>query len=144
MRSSSASGRTSSACSRRCDVEDDDRPGRGQQDNRVLIQALLGARYEIVAYASGQEALEGIPARPPELVLLDVSLPEMDGLEVLRRLRESPDLGAIPIVAVTAHAMVGDRERLLAAGFDKYVSKPIVSDRDLVALIEGLLQREAR
>ena len=114
------------------------------EDNRILIQALLGARYEIVEYASGQEALEGIPTRPPELVLLDVSLPEMDGLEILRRLRKRPDLGSIPVVAFTAHAMVGDRERLLAAGFDEYVSKPIVSEKDLIALVEGLLQRETR
>jgi two-component system cell cycle response regulator DivK len=98
-------------------------------DNRLLVHALLDERYALTDYETGMEALAGIPALRPDLVLLDVSLPEMDGTEVLRRLRADPALAAVPVVAVTAHAMAGDRERYLALGFDDYVTKPIVDEQ---------------
>ena len=105
-------------------VEDND-------DSRLLARALLADHYALEEYADGPRALEGILARPPDLVLLDISLPGMDGCEVLERLRQAPGLDALPVVALTAHAMVGDREHLLGLGFDGYVSKPIV-DRELL------------
>ncbi|MEX2526016.1 MAG: response regulator [Gemmatimonadota bacterium] len=110
-------------------------------DNRLLVQAILEDRYEIMEYATGVAAVEGIPAAPPDLILLDISLPEMDGTEVLRRLREHPELEKIPVIALTAHAMAGDREKYLEAGFDDYVTKPIVDEAVLVGAIERWLQQ---
>ena len=85
-----------------------------------------------------------MPTRMPDLVLLDVSLPGMDGLEVLARMRDDAVLCDVPVIVVTAHAMAGDRERYLAAGFDGYVPKPIVDERVLIGTIEALLSRRAR
>ena len=110
-------------------------------DNRLLVQAILEDRYEIMEYATGLAAVEGIPAAPPDLILLDISLPEMDGTEVLRRLRERPELEKIPVIALTAHAMAGDREKYLNAGFDDYVTKPIVDEAVLLGAIERWLQQ---
>ena len=111
-------------------------------DNRLLIDAILGETYRLLEYASGTEALQMMPVDPPALVLLDVSLFGMDGLEVLSRMRRDPVLHVIPVVAVTAHAMSGDRERYLTAGFDGYVPKPIVDERVLIDAIERLVPRQ--
>ncbi len=108
-------------------------------DNRLLIDALLGDTYALEEYASGAEALAAMGVRPPQLVLLDVSLPGMDGLAVLDRMRAHPVLSRVPVIAVTAHAMMGDRERYLAAGFDGYVAKPIVDEEVLTDAVELLL-----
>jgi two-component system cell cycle response regulator DivK len=110
-------------------------------DNRLLLSALLDEAYDLDEYVDGPAALAGIPARPPALVLLDISLPGMEGPEVLRRLRADPVLAAIPIIALTAHAMAGDRERYLGLGFDGYVTKPIVDESILYAAIRELLDR---
>ena len=75
----------------------------------------------------------------PDLVLLDISLPEMDGAEVLRNIRASDELEDLPVIALTAHAMSGDREKFLAAGFDDYITKPIVDEENLFDAIEGLI-----
>ena len=113
-------------------------------DNRLLVDAILGDRFELHAYASGAEALTGMAQRIPDLVLLDVSLPGMDGVDVMTRIRRDARWAAIPVVALTAHAMAGDRDRYLAAGFDAYVAKPIVDERDLIDTIERLLARRWR
>ena len=110
-------------------------------DNRLLLQALLTEEYDIDEYEDGPAALEGIPGAVPALILLDVSLPGMEGPEVLRRLKGMPGLDRIPIIALTAHAMTGDRERLLAQGFDDYVAKPIVDEELLYTAIRRLLSR---
>jgi CheY-like chemotaxis protein len=104
-------------------------------DNRLLVQVMLESEYQVVEYETGIAALEGLPRDKPDLVLLDVSLPEMDGTEVLRRLRVDPALSRLPVIALTAHAMAGDREKYLAAGFDDYVSKPIVDEQVLLEAI---------
>jgi CheY-like chemotaxis protein len=111
------------------------------EDNRVLVRAILEDLYDLALYEAGEPALEGLRAEPPDLVLLDISLPEMDGLEVLRRLRADPALRAIPVIALTAHAMVGDAEAYAAAGFDAYVAKPVVDETVLIRAIEGALGR---
>ena len=111
-------------------------------DNRLLVQALLEDRYDLVEYGNGAAALEGLKANPPDLVLLDISLPEMDGTEVLRRMKADEALARIPVVALTAHAMTGDREKYLAQGFDDYVTKPIVDDSILLDAIERGLALE--
>lgn len=107
-------------------------------DNRLLVDAMIGARYELVEYASGQEALDGIRFQKPDVILLDISLPGMDGTEVLAQLRADERTAAIPVIALTAHAMGGDRELFLALGFNDYVSKPITDEDTLVNAIERL------
>lgn len=110
-------------------------------DNRLLLCAMLEDRYDIVEFESGVDALKDLESAAPGVVLLDISLPGMDGLEVLTRLRADPALRPLPVIAITAHAMAGDRERFLAHGFDDYLSKPILDDRVLVELIESWFER---
>lgn len=112
-------------------------------DNRLLVRAILDELYDIEEYESGPEALDGIRAERPALVLLDISLPAMDGTEVLRRLRERESLRALPVIALTAHAMAGDREKYLGLGFDAYVTKPIVDETVLLGEIERLLRERS-
>lgn len=109
-------------------------------DNRLLVYAILEDRYSVLEYESGVEALPGILADAPDLVLLDISLPGMDGTDVLARLRADPRTAKLPMVALTAHAMAGDREKYLAAGFDDYISKPIVDEDILLDVIARLLR----
>lgn len=110
-------------------------------DNRLLVRAILEDIYEIVEFEAGREALEAFRAAPPDLVLLDISLPGMDGTEVLRHMRDDTRLATVPVIALTAHAMTGDRERYLAEGFDDYLSKPIVEEEVLMDAIVRLLSR---
>jgi CheY-like chemotaxis protein len=104
-------------------------------DNRLLVRVMLEPQYEVVEYETGGEALAGLRSRQPDLVLLDISLPEMDGAEVLRRLRADETLRALPVIALTANAMAGDREKYIAGGFDDYVAKPIVDEAVLLEAI---------
>jgi two-component system cell cycle response regulator DivK len=95
-------------------------------DNRVLIMDVLDSmNYEVIIATDGEEGVKKANAERPDLILMDISLPQMDGLTATRRIKATPELQHIPIIALTAHAMVGDRERALAAGCDDYVSKPI-------------------
>ncbi|MDA0329940.1 MAG: response regulator [Gemmatimonadetes bacterium] len=110
-------------------------------DNRMLVQALLDDLYEISEYETGVEAVEGLPDNIPEVILLDISLPVMDGTEVLKWLRTQDALKAIPVIALTAHAMAGDREKYLSLGFNDYVTKPILDEDILIAAIERCLNR---
>ena len=105
-------------------------------DNRLIIRTILEDQYEIIEFSSGIEAIEGLKKRKPDVVILDISLPEMDGTEILRRLREDHDLNNLPVIALTAHAMVGDREKYLAAGFNDYIAKPILDMNVLFATIQ--------
>ena len=98
---------------------------------------------EIVEAADGAAALACIAEHWVDLVLLDINMPVMDGEEMLRRLRADPALADLPVVAITAHAMRGYREQLLAAGFDGYVSKPIVDEHQLFAAIDACVARGA-
>ena len=109
-------------------------------DNRMLVQALLEDRYEISEYETGMAAIEGLPGNVPDLVLLDISLPGMDGTEVLNWIREQDGLKHLPVVALTAHAMAGDRDKYLAAGFNDYVTKPIGDAALLIEAIERCLK----
>lgn len=108
-------------------------------DNRLLVQVILEPFFEVVEYESGFAALAGMAAEKPDLVLLDISLPEMDGGEVLRRMRADPQLQALPVIALTAHAMSGDREKYLGAGFNEYITKPILDEEVLLDAIRRLL-----
>lgn len=104
-------------------------------DNRLLVRALLSDLFALTEYETGPDALAGIRADRPDLVLLDVSLPGMDGPDVLDHIRADPVTAALPVVALTAHAMAGDEARFLGLGFDGYVSKPIVDEAQLLAAI---------
>lgn len=108
-------------------------------DNRLLLRALLGDRYDLVEFDNGTDALAGLSASLPDLVLLDISLPGMDGNEILSRIRADQRLRPLPVIALTAHAMAGDREKYLSAGFDDYITKPIIDETRLIAAIERWL-----
>lgn len=108
-------------------------------DNRLLLQAILDGLYELVEYENGTDALAGLEASLPDLVLLDISLPGMDGNEILARIRADARLQKLPVIALTAHAMSGDREKYLAAGFNDYITKPIVDETILLSAIERWL-----
>ncbi len=95
-------------------------------DNRTLITDLLESMsYEVVEAVDGVEGLEAAIREKPDLILMDLSLPLKDGWAVTREIKADPALAAIPIIALTAHAMLGDRERALEAGCDDYIVKPI-------------------
>ena len=95
------------------------------EDNLELIVAALEDRYEVLAARDGVKALEVARSGAPDLILMDLSLPGMDGWNAVAALKADENLSAIPVVAVTAHALKGDREKALAAGCDDYLSKPI-------------------
>lgn len=107
--------------------------------NRDMLSRRLWRRgYEVVMALDGAQALSLAASAGPALILMDMSLPIMDGWEATRRLKAIPDLRSIPVIALTAHAMEGDRQRALDAGCDDFDTKPIDLER-LVAKIEGLL-----
>ncbi len=96
--------------------------------NRELLRELLEARgYAVEEACNGQEALHMIAQSRPDLLLLDLSMPVLDGFSTLRQIRDTPALASLPVLAVTAYAMRGDQEKALQAGFDGYLSKPINS-----------------
>jgi two-component system cell cycle response regulator DivK len=114
-------------------VEDNER-------NIKLLRDVLGAHgFRTVEARTGEDAVELGRAERPELVLMDIQLPGMDGVAALRALREIPETATTPVIAVTAFAMKDDRERLLAAGFDGYVEKPI-DIRELPARVRSYLE----
>ena len=103
--------------------------------NRRLVRKILTSRgYSLVEAEDGVSGLEMVRELRPPLILLDIGLPGMDGLEVVAELKSDEKLKDIPVIAVTASAMVGDRERFLAAGCDDYLSKP-VQVKDLLNIV---------
>jgi two-component system cell cycle response regulator DivK len=96
------------------------------QDGRELVVKILKNRgYQMIEAVDGEEALEKAIAENPDLILMDISIPKLDGYEVTRRLKSQVKFKDTPIIALTAHAMKGDREKALEAGCDGYISKPI-------------------
>ena len=109
------------------------------QDSRELVVKVLKNRgYQTIEAVDGEEALEKAVGERPDLILMDRSLPKIDGYEVTRRLKSQEEFKDIPIVALTAHAMRGDREKALEAGCEGYISKPI-NVRELPGLILSYL-----
>jgi CheY-like chemotaxis protein len=92
---------------------------------KLVRDVLQAAGYEVVEAGSGEEGLRAAHESPPDIVLMDLQLPGIDGVETLRRLRLDPAVADVPVVAVTAFAMREDRERAYADGFDGYLAKPI-------------------
>ena len=98
-------------------------------DNQVLVeQVFQDSGYRVTCIQDGQAALDWLETNDPDLILLDLSLPEIDGWEVARQLKASDRTAKIPIIAVTAHAMKGDKEVAIAAGCDDYLTKPLDID----------------
>ena len=110
-------------------------------DNRLLLNAILGDAFAITEHANGPDGLAALATELPEIVLLDISLPGMDGVEVLRHIRASADFRHLPVIAFTAHAMNDDRSKFLGHGFDDYITKPIVDETILLGPIGRLLDR---
>jgi two-component system cell cycle response regulator DivK len=92
---------------------------------KLFRDVLRASGYRALEATTGEEAIELASHDAPDLVLMDIQLPDLDGVEALRRLRKDTRTAAIPVLAVTAQAMRGDRERFLAAGFEGYVAKPV-------------------
>ncbi|MBI1878833.1 MAG: response regulator [Chloroflexi bacterium] len=117
------------------------------EDNETSLELmvyLLGAfGHTLLVARDGLEGLRLTRREAPDLMLVDVHMPQMDGYELARQLKSDPGLRAIPLIAVTALAMVGDRDKALAAGFDGYIAKPI-DPETLVAQVEGFLRRVTR
>ena len=111
------------------------------EDNRdMLARRLQRKGYTVVVAVDGLQGVEMAAGEQPDLVLMDMSLPVLDGWEATRRLKAAPGSQSVPVIALTAHAMTGDREKAIAAGCDDYNIKPIEMDR-LLAKIEALLGR---
>lgn len=109
--------------------------------NMELVVDLLELQgYEVLAARSGQEALDISSRERLDLILMDVGLPGMDGLAVTKKLKENPETEAIPVVALTAHAMKGDEERILYHGCTGYISKPI-NTREFPKAVEKYINR---
>ena len=110
-----------------------------QEDNRRILRDMLGnAVYELIEVESGEEALASVAKQRPDLILMDIQLPVMDGYEATRRIRSNPELNSIPIIAVTSYALAGDEAKALATGCNAYVSKPY-SPRALLAKVREYL-----
>ena len=100
-----------------------------EMNRDMLSRRLIRRGYEVVLATNGQEGLALARSGCPDLILMDLSLPALDGWETTRRIKSSPSTAAIPIIALTAHAMAGDKEQALAAGCDDYDTKPIEFER---------------
>ena len=111
------------------------------QDAREMYAAYLQfSGYRVAEATNGIEAIERANELLPDIILMDLALPKMDGWEATRRLKASPELRSVPVIALSSHAMAGDREKALAAGCDDYDTKPVDLAR-LVGKIEALLRR---
>jgi len=110
---------------------------------RLMEMTLRAKNYALLRATDGEEALDMAGRERPDLIIMDVRLPRMSGLEVTRKLRENPAFSHTPIIGVTAHAMKGDREKVLEAGCDLYLSKPI-NTRELPGVIAEMLTRRQK
>ncbi len=111
-----------------------------EMNRDMLSRRLQKKGYEVVMAVDGEQGVAMAEAQAPALVLMDMSLPGLDGWEATRRLKAAAGTRAIPVIALTAHAMAGDREKALAAGCDDFDTKPIELER-LLAKMEALLAR---
>ena len=111
------------------------------EDNRFMMRRLLEmSGYRVIEAVNGKQAVEAAVSARPDLILMDLSLPMLDGLAATRRIREAEGLGRVPIVAVSAHDSADFHTEALAAGCNEYVTKPIDFDH-LVRILDGLVSR---
>jgi CheY-like chemotaxis protein len=113
-----------------------------EMNRDMLSRRLKRKGYEVVLAVDGLQAVEVAAAQAPDLILMDMRLPEMDGWQATHQIKADPKTAAIPVIALTAHAMAGDKERALAAGCDDYDSKPVDFKR-LLGKIMALLNDDA-
>jgi CheY-like chemotaxis protein len=113
-----------------------------EMNRDMLSRRLLKAGFEMVVAVDGEKAIDLARSEAPDLILMDISLPGLDGWEATRRLKTMPETRSIPIIALTAHAMAGDRDKSLAAGCNDYDTKPI-DFRRLLEKIKDFLGKEA-
>ncbi|HGE69426.1 TPA: response regulator [Candidatus Poribacteria bacterium] len=115
-------------------VEDNDK-------NRKLVKIILEAnKYEVIEAVTAEESLKYLQDNKPDVILLDIQLPNLGGIELVKMLKNRQDTKDIPIIAVTAYAMKGDKERILSAGCDAYISKPI-DTRQLPLIVEDVIKK---
>ena len=114
-------------------VEDD------PKNMKLVMMTLKPHGYELLNATDGEEAIETALSEKPDLILMDMQLPKMSGLDATRKLRENPDFAEIPIVALTAYAMKGDEDKYLEAGCTAYMSKPI-NTREFPAFVASMFQ----
>ncbi|MFQ5997233.1 MAG: response regulator [Dehalococcoidales bacterium] len=110
---------------------------------KLLEMLLMSKSYTLLKAVDGEEALDMATREQPDLIIMDIQLPKMSGLEVTQRLRQMPVFSRIPIIALTAYAMKGDRERFIDAGCDAYLPKPI-NTRELPEMINQMLQQRQK
>ncbi|MHB8791928.1 MAG: response regulator [Thermoleophilia bacterium] len=110
-----------------------------QMNSRLVEYVLIRDGFAVSVMASAEEAIRAAADDPPDIILMDIQLPGMDGLEATRQLKKNPITENIPIVAITAHAMTGDEERIRDAGCEGYISKPI-NTRELAKTIRKYLK----
>jgi CheY-like chemotaxis protein len=108
----------------------------------MLSRRLQRRGYEVVIAGDGQQAIDMVRSEAPDLILMDMNLPVMDGWEATRRIKADPQTRALPIIAVTAHGMSGDREKVLEVGCDEHHTKPVELTK-LLAQIETALRKAA-
>ncbi len=110
-----------------------------QEDNRIILRDLLtSVGFEVIEALNGQDGVTLAETEKPDLILMDIQLPVMDGYEATRRIKGNPSLNSIPIIAVTSYALGGDEAKAAAAGCDAYVTKPY-SPRALLAKVREFL-----
>ena len=113
--------------------------------NRELLRELLEMRgYIVIESEHGEEAIRKMTEASPDILLLDLNMPVLDGFGAIRKIRQDPRFESLPVLAVTAYAMRGDREKILASGFSGYLSKPVNSselDQELNRLLNPVLPR---
>ena len=110
-----------------------------QEDNRRILRDLLGnAGFELIEAQSGEDALSAVMKQRPDLILMDIQLPQMDGYEATRRIKSNPEMKEVPVIVVTSYALAGDEAKARAAGCTAYVSKPF-RPRALLAKVREYL-----
>jgi two-component system cell cycle response regulator DivK len=113
-----------------------------QEDNRTILRDLLSTvGYELIEATDGVEGVAMAEREQPDLILMDIQLPVVDGYQATRRIKADPNLRAIPVIAVTSYALSGDEEKARAAGCDGYVTKPF-SPRELLARVREFLAKD--
>ena len=110
-----------------------------QEDNRIILRDLLtSAGYAVIEAVNGKDGANLAESERPDLILMDMQLPVLDGYEATRRIKANPELAEIPVIAVTSYALSGDEEKARAAGCDAYVTKPF-SPRELLTKVRVYL-----
>lgn len=112
------------------------------QNMRLLEMTLMAGDYTLLKAIDGEQALEIAVRERPALIIMDMQLPRLNGFEVTRKLRQMPEFRCVPIVALTAYAMKGDKEKFMGAGCDAYLSKPI-NTRELPGIIARMLEKRS-